>query len=336
VVGAVIRAASPDSFIYCRDGGALPSAADFWNADPEIQIVTVSHKVGHIDGDRSYTILDRDWDNMVYYGGIGCYPAVFKSAGNEGHEKREVTSPGKGLNVITVGAYNDDNDTIWGESSSLDPYTGNDKPEIVAPGTNIKAGGLGPESGTSLAAPHAAAFAADMISNKRYLRGKPYLLKAKMLAAATDWIKGGYDKVGLGGIDFRYGGWYGVDSWYYGPNFLWDWYDRADGRKDGWVSKQIYIGTTDRAKVVLSWLTRGDYTYAHRKDAHPIGIDLDLYVYDPYGRLVGYSASWDNSYEHVLIEPLSTGYYTIKIHRYANRDTGNDLAMGVSVNRYNY
>ncbi len=85
---------------------------------------------------------------------------------------------------------------------------------------------------------------------------------------------------------------------------------------------------------MISWLNRGSYTYDHRNDAHPIGMDLDLRVYDPYGRYVGGSYSWDNPYEKVNFYPTVSGYYTFKINRYANRDTSLNLRMGLYVNYY--
>ena len=85
----------------------------------------------------------------------------------------------------------------------------------------------------------------------------------------------------------------------------------------------------------MSWLTRGTYTYDHKDDAHPIGMDLDLSVYDPTGGLVGVSLSYDNAFEVIDFTPVITGFYTFKINRFANRDLANQLRVGVAVNFYN-
>jgi hypothetical protein len=87
--------------------------------------------------------------------------------------------------------------------------------------------------------------------------------------------------------------------------------------------------------VAIAWLNRGTYTFDHRADAHPIGQDLDLYVYGPTGAYVGGSASWDNQFEVVNFTPTMTGNYRIKISRYANRDTSADFRLGLKINRYN-
>ena len=342
-VGAIIRAVSPSSFLYCRGGAVLPTNVDLhaalYNAifgfnlfpvlNPPIRIVTRSNSS---NDSTSYNTLDRDWDDFVYNNAI----STFNSGGNTGTGTGNVRSPGKGLNIATVGNYNDATDSIVGSSPFNDPNTGNQKPEIVAPGANITAGGF-TYTGTSQATPHAAAFAADMMSSSTYLKGKPYLVKAKMLAGATDGIGGGSNKVGLGGIDFASAHWSGHAFWWEGNNGSFTSFAQTDGGSSStYVEKRVYISAFwDKARIVVAWLNRGSYTYSHRNDAHPIGMDLDLRIYDPNGAYKGGSFSWDNPYEKVEFSPTVSGYYTIKINRYANRDTGLNLRMGAYVNYYN-
>lgn len=326
-VGAILRAVSPDSYIYCRGGAVLPQSSDLDGVagNPPIYIITRSNSSNDT---QSYNTLDRDWDNYVYDENV----AILNSGGNTGNGTGNVRSPGKGLNVISIGNYNDTNDTIVGSSPFVDPQTGNDKPEVVAPGHTIAAGGF-TMTGTSQATPHAAAFAADMMSSSTYLKYRPYLLKAKLLAGATDTISGGYDKTGLGGIDFASAQWSGYYQWYSGGNSAFDYFDEQDGSDDGYVEKRIYISSGwDHIRVVLAWLNRGSYTYSNRNNAHPIGMDLDLRVYDPNGNYIGGSFSWDNPFEKVNFNPSVSGYYRFKINRYANRDSASNLRMGLYVN----
>jgi hypothetical protein len=329
-VGAIIRTVSPDSYLYCRGSAVLPQSSDLdgVGGNPPIYIITRSNSSNDT---TSYNTLDRDWDNYVYNNNV----VIFNSGGNTGTGTGNVRSPGKGLNVISVGNYNDANNTIVSSSPFVDPQTANDKPEISAPGANITAGGL-TYTGTSQATPHAAAFTADMLSSSTYLKYKPYLAKAKLLAGATDPISGGYSKVGLGGIDFRSAQWSGYYRWYSGSNSSFSYFDGQDGNRNGYVEKRIYISSSwDRVRAVLSWLNRGSYVYSHRNDSHPIGMDLDLRVYDPYGHYVGGSFSWDNPFEKVNFTPSVSGYYIFKIKRYANNDTSSALRMGLYVNYYN-
>ncbi|MGR8930724.1 MAG: S8 family serine peptidase [Gammaproteobacteria bacterium] len=329
-VGGIIRAISPNSYLYCRGGAVLPESTDLdgVGGNPPIYIINRSNGGNETS---SYNTWDRDWDNFVYNNNI----ATFISAGNNTNGTGNIISPAKGLNAVAVGNYNDATSTIAGSSAFVDPETGNNKPEVSAPGTNITAGGF-TMSGTSMSSPHAAAFTADMMSGSTYLMYKPYLAKAKLLAGATDPISGGYDKVGLGGIDFASAQWSGYYQWYSGSNSSFSTFDSDDGNADGYVEKRIYITSSwDKVRVVLSWLNRGSYVYDHRTDAHPIGMDLDLQVYDPNGAYVGSSASWDNSFERVEFTPTVSGYYSFKIKRYANRDTSSALRMGLYVNYYN-
>ncbi len=329
-VGGIIRAVSPNSYLYCRGGAVLPWYSDLDGVGGNPRIYIINRSNGGNDT-TSYNTTDRAWDNYAYYNNL----AMFVSAGNNGNGTGNIISPAKGLNIVSVGNYNDSNNTINSGSSFVTPNTGNAKPEVSAPGTSITAGGF-IMTGTSMSSPHAAAFTADMMSNSTYLRHKPYLAKAKLLAGATDYISGGSNKVGLGGIDFRSAQWSGYYQWYSGSNSSFSYFDGADGSSDGYVTKRIYISSSwNRARVVLAWMNRGSYTYSHRNDAHPIGTDLDLKVYNPYGTYIGGSSSWDNPYERVNFYPTVSGYYTFKIKRYANRDIYSALRMGMYVNYYN-
>jgi hypothetical protein len=329
-VGAIIRAVSPESFLYCRGGAVLPQSSDLdgVGGNPAIHIVTRSHSN---NDNTNYTTVDRDWDDFVYDNNV----ATFNSGGNTGDGTGNVRSPGKGLNIVTVGNYRDSTSAINSSSPFNDPETGNDKPELSAPGTSVTAGGF-TMTGTSQSTPHAAAFAADMMSSSTYLQYRPYLVKAKIMAGATDSISGGYSKVGLGGIDFASAQWSGYWQYYSGGNGSFASFDAGDGNSDGYITKQINISSSwNNVRVVISWLSRGSYTYSHRDDAHPIGMDLDMLVYDPAGRYVGGSLSWDNGFEVVNFKPTMSGTYSFKINRFANRDTSCRLRLGMYVNYYN-
>lgn len=329
-VGAIIRSVSPNSFLYCRGSAVLPNDSDLDGVGGNNRIYITTRSNGDPTS-NNYGTTDRSWDNYSYNNSL----AMFNSAGNSGTSTGSISTPGKGLNIIAVGNYNDATNGINAGSSFTDPNIGNDKPELSAPGTNITAGGF-TMTGTSMSCPHAAAFTADMMSSSTYLKYRPYLAKAKMLAGATDAISGGFDKVGLGGIDFLSAQYSGYWAWWSGSNASWSTFDKNDGSSDGYVTTRIYISSGyKKARVALAWMNRGNYTYDHRNDAHAIGIDLDMKVYAPNGSFVGGSYSWDNSFEYVNFTPSQSGYYTVKINRYANRDTSSALRMGLYTNYYN-
>lgn len=330
-VGAIIRAVAPDSFIYCRGGAVLPQLSDLdgVGGNPAIHVISRSNSSNDT---TSYNTLDRDWDNYVYNNNV----TIFNSGGNTGNGTGNVRSPGKGLNVITVGNYNDANNTIVSSSPFVDPQIGNEKPELSAPGANITAGGF-TMTGTSQSTPHAAGFAANMLSGFPFIQFRPYLVKAHMLASATDTIGGGLEKVGLGGIDFYKGFWDANATYWTGSNSAFESFDTSsDGVDDGYITKTYYIsGSWNNVRIVTAWLNRGTYTYDNRTASNPIGADLDMRVYGPSGNFIGGSYSWDNPYEVVNFDPTVSGTYTIKINRYANRDTSANLRLGLLIDKYN-
>jgi hypothetical protein len=55
--------------------------------------------------------------------------------------------------------------------------------------------------------------------------------------------------------------------------------------------------------------------------ASTLTVDLDLQVFDSRGNQVGYSGSWDNSYEIAEFEGTPGETYTIKIRRWSGTDS---------------
>jgi hypothetical protein len=328
-VSAIVRTVSPASYLYCRGGPALPLASELGGVGGNAPIHIITRSNGG-NASATYDTTDRDWDDFVYNNNI----AIFNAAGNEGDASGYIITPAKGFNIISVGSYNDATSAVSTFSSYVNPEIKAQKPEIVAPGENIDAGGF-TMSGTSMATPHAAAFSADMMSGISALKYRPYLLKSFLLAGGTDVISGGVDKVGLGGVDFN-SAYYNGYLWYYtGNNASFSYFDAGDGVSDGYIEKKMYIGSVGgNARAVLAWATRGSYTYDHKGDAHALGMDLDLSVYDPNGNYVGGSASFDNAYESVNFTPTMVGNYSFKIKRYSNSDTASDLRIGLSLNLY--
>lgn len=154
-----------------------------------------------------------------------------------------------------------------------------------------------------------------------------------MVAGATKVISGGADAVGVGGLDF-FKSYYNFQyQWWEGNNSSFSYFDNTDGTPNsGYIERSVYLHPSyGNVRVVFSWLNRGSYTYSHRFDAHPIGMDMDILVYDPNGNYVAASSSWDNPYEMVNFSPSVAGNYTVKISRYANRDTSSQFSAGLVI-----
>ncbi|QHJ14004.1 hypothetical protein FX988_04286 (plasmid) [Paraglaciecola mesophila] len=328
----ILRDVSPESYIYCDVTFKMPSVATLtgFNGNPSISIV--SNAWGNVTTATGYTSADRNWDNFVYDNRV----STFFAAGNGGNNAT-VNASTRGFNVITVGAYNNANNAIASFSNGGDPSTGNIKPEIVAPGVGISAGGYSNQNGTSASAPFAAAFAANVMSwpfvgpQEVYMPSAPAVVKAVMIAASDINISGNADAIEEGAASFRSANeriqmhfWEGSYS-----NFFWG--PRGSVRR---FRKQETVffadGSLSEIRVALSWLEDGDYIYDHRNDALSITRDFDLDVYSPSGILVASSTNFNNTFESITFTPTEVGNYRAVIDMLPVNNSYSPLIMGLA------
>lgn len=336
----ILRAVSPNSYIYCKAQSFFskyPTSSNMAGSsgNPAVEVLTGSFY--YSNSSTAYLSTDRGWDNVAY----NFDRPFFKSAGNEGQSTGYVTTPGKGYNTITVGNYDDSNDTIAPGSSSVDPETAANKPDLSAPGTTITAGGW-EKSGTSMAAPHAAAFTADLMSNNSFLLRRPHLVKALLLSTSRKPIAGApdpdypRDKIGFGGLDYdmaRQPTWMG---YWEGTNSYFDYAAANDyGSNSSLIEVPFYMSTAmSKVHITLSWLNRGDYTYDHRTDTFPLGMDFDITITDPNGRVRASTYNRYDPYESIIFYPAMNGTHHINIQRIYNRDTSSKFYTGLVINPF--
>lgn len=338
MVASIVRYVSPNSTIYCRGNFSLPQAGDIGTSSHMPPIFIANLSFGHYS--VTYDYQDKAVDDLSYNHGI----TIVKSAGNNG---TYVTSPGHGLNIITVGNYNDHNNTpalfeISPRSSYLratDTY--NVKPELSAPGTdislpgykNIEGNALSSCTGTSCAAPHVAGMLANKNSywsTPNYASFTPSLAKSFALLGATDGVVGGVEKVGYGGIDF-----YNISHvyayWWIKGN-----YNSVEANdalpNNGVIDEYLTLSATHKkARIAFVWMNRGTWIYEHRNDTVSLGAEFRFKVYDPNGNLL--SSAWNRANGFMFLEfnVNISGRYHFEIERVANYDQNATLNMAVSI-----
>lgn len=280
------------------------------------------------DTNRVPGVSDRFYDNLV----ISRWRTFVVAAGNEGLYDGDVLSPALAYNVITVGSYDMGPTTWWGDetmsafSSYRNPVSDHgdrEKPDIVAPGSNIKTalnnGGWGANystfpygaiSGTSFAAPMATGVTAMMMQRNGNLIYWPEAVKSILMTTAIHNIEGATrlsDRDGAGGLNAHLadnvvrrmdGDWGGMA---YNCSFPLD-YD----------VRTFYASQGQRVRASITWDNPTSYAqYGTRPSA-----DLDLHIVNAAGAVVSSSASWDSTAEIVDFVAPAAGYYRLRVHKY--------------------
>lgn len=268
-----------------------------------------------------------------------------------------VASPAKGWNVLSVGAYDDHNDSNWSNDTMPNwsawvnpdsPSHDREKPEVVAPGVSItgieRDGNLRTEDGTSFAAPQVAGLAALLIHRNWSLNTWPEASRALIMASATHNIDGptgipsGQDlHDGAGGINAAL-----ADTVAQTRNFS----DIDPCTDSCWWGIGIYntsfpVGTYlyryftvnkgDFVRVAIAWWSNADCSAINNCNFDRLDTDLHLGVLDPNGQWVpgAWSASWDNNYELVEFVAPRTGTYRIAVYKERADEPSNYLGIAL-------
>jgi hypothetical protein len=273
-------------------------------------------------------------DNYIYNKRI----IAFKSAGNE-DITHYITSPGKALNIITVGAVcpaapclypNTLPDNNYASYSSWkNSEVGNEKPE-QAMFTDIDMGIYGTLNGTSAAAPLLAGFMASLLDECTFCRRQPAMMKAALISAenipilnARAWDQDNYQSAQK--IQkFSTTTWWTGGAWWDGVNS--SFFD--SNNEIVFIENNVNAG--GHHKITIAWLTNGSYVSQNRKIAQ----DIDLYVYQN-GKYLAGSASVDNPFETVEFVAPTGDPLRVVIRRFANRNKNERVILGYNIN-YNH
>jgi serine protease AprX len=292
------------------------------NYNPQVY----NHSWGNSDSPGTIDSMDQFLDQFSYTNA----EIQIKSAGNIGGTCYSpgyyVSHPGLGFNTLTVGALDDKNtiprsgDTVATFSCYGDP-TGRNKPEVAAPGVNLRVKLLGPPkssppvvlsqgSGTSYAAPQVAGLAA-LIENagKVASSSEPYVHKAFIMATAIyDVEAGSTNRDGVGGVSAaKFNQLY--DN--YSANF-WRSYTITSTTN---ISVNLQSGTSyPKMRAVLVWEENpsGEHRAGMPYPTYPQA-DWDLIIKRPDNSTAGSSSSARNTYEMVEFTVNQTGTWTFQV-----------------------
>ncbi len=327
-VARVIQTTAPHAKVFGFDQINYPNPNEF---DPILRVGSHSWGLGD---DANYNSEDMKMDNYIYRYGV----ANFVAAGNKVRNDQtfQVTTPGKAVNAITVGAVDPGTHKFADYSRWINSNVGNQKPEVanytnfLFPGdstfdidrTNYYHGNF---SGTSAATPYTAGFAADVMQRHPSLQGHPEVMKAYLLSiyGRSVYSPNGFDQdnntTAASMIPWynpepdnaHFLNWYGDNSCCFEDNVI------------EFTESNIIAGKTYR--IAIAWLTPGCYVFQHGF----LSQDIDLFVYQG-DTFIESSVSGRDPFEIVEFTAQNSQNLRILIHRFSNSGVGK-VALGYSI-----
>ena len=298
----------------------------------------------------SYDDIYKDWLATNWP-----YPTILQAAGNFWNGDSDNINPPsdeyvnhKGYNSLAVGNHNDDASGMSGSSVFRNPsssHSDRELPEISANGTSVTAVGL-TKSGTSMAAPALAGITACLQSTSATLKSWPEGCRAILMAGARKNVTNStwWDDV-QGNVEAGDGS--GAGNAY--ESYLIT--KSRKGRNNTAVQRGWDVGTLRSSdfdattklstfryrvavppgflsprhvKVALAWNSSVGVLNLPFVGSIPLTstltLDLDLKIFDSNGTQVGYSGSWDNSYEIAEFDGIPGQVYDIRTRRWSGTD----------------
>lgn len=311
-------------------------AALTWAVDQECSVINQSFHRGTEASSGTPSSYDLRQDYLASH---WPFPLIVNAAGNlddgEGIMPPDAEYVNhKGYNTLSVGNHDEsfwiDSQSAFRNPSSL--HGDRELPELSANGTSIVAESLS-SSGTSFAAPAVSGVAALIQETATTLVHWPEGCRAILLAAAgprhraRTWWQDIVDHVdgvdGAGALNAEEG--FEVAKRRSAKNAVptprgWD-VGELQAKDFGESSQTVFnyqlsvpkaSQPAPRIRVALAWMSlTGDLPHYWST----LDVDLDLAVYDVNNVQVGFSGSWDNSYELVDFVGVPGAVYTIKIRR---------------------
>jgi hypothetical protein len=309
---------APGATLYStyRNGATTFYQEIEWLISQGVNVINMSM---YLDINGQYDIYSQWIDHLAKVHSVH----FVKSAGNEGLGG-DITSPGMGYNIFTVGGFDDGNTAVYTDdimadfSSSIEDSSAAEKPDLIAPAVDIYFPHFGDTSGTSFAAPMTTATIAQMIDINSALATKQVAMKAILMASAFRKIPGFTgisqelplmaDEQGAGKLDSKNARYIVSNSRYVSTTI---------NRDTDYFKTFSVNASSSQVRVALCWLKQnsisGDHSNANNLSQIPLA-DYDLLVEDPNGGSVGNaSISFNNNVEIVEFDPTISGTYTIRV-----------------------
>ena len=319
-MATIMRVVSPDSFIECRTnpGSVLPTQTDLNNALQPIRLM--SRSASFTAPSVNYGNNDALYDETVRNLGILILNAAGNRIAGRAPFNNNVSSGGRGLNVLTIGNANINNTpaTRAGTSRFVNPPLQYEKPEVMAPGlgTSLPLLGRG-TGGTSAATAHAAGFLANLMESNPFLATRPMIAKAQMMSGATTNMSGSQNQIGYGGINYR-------DTSQFVSTFGGNFSDNAQS-----LTFLINLNINKpNVRAVLTWANDGMYTLSQGS----LSADWDLTVKDPTGNIVATGSNHVNPWELVDFTITQSGVYRFDMTRFALQNPTGSSQLGLAIN----
>lgn len=352
-VHAIIRNKESDTPNGHAPGCSLYSANDkdrdalTWAVkDKECTVINQSF---HRSSEPGSSVLSGDDIYGDYLAVRYPYPLIVHAAGNFWNgDSDNITPPSseyvnhKGFNTLSVGNHNDNASAMSTTSVFRNPSSSHgdrELPEICANGVGVTADEI-TMSGTSMASPAVVGVAALIQGTNSILKHWPEGCRAILLASATKNVTDStwWQDV-IGGVDALDGA--GSVNAIEGCNIARNQkYANAPATRRGWsvgllssssfgsdkrstfeykISIPDHIYGPRKVKVALAWTSKATKTSILFFSWYmsQLKVDLDLIIYDENGTQVGYSGSWDNSYEIAEFTGQPGKTYSIKIRRWS-------------------
>jgi hypothetical protein len=297
--------------------------------------------------DPNFESIDSEID---WYAKNSPYPLIVAVSGNDGGYCQNKNRDG-----LIVGGSDDKgttstaDDTIYSGSGWQNPSTTHndlEMPAIIAPAVGVY-GADQAGTGTSLAAPQAAAAAMLMVARDSSFAGWPEEARAVLMATATTNVDGSaFSNLQAGGSDAK-DGTGRLDT--YNATLLADSSNsvgtnntaRARGRShinmslandftNGFYNGvwNIQPSTTGHVRVIATWDATASCSGPGGSNcSESLDADLDLYVYNGSGSIVCTSSSYDSSWEGCDFSVSSGSQYTVKVYQVSRNRSDTYFAL---------